>query len=70
MKLETIPAKAGIFLEAVSTPPVRVYAFFYTALGRSGPGRAAIKQFVGIRFSAVGGSGFGCQETEVLNPDT
>jgi hypothetical protein len=67
MKLETIPAKAGIFFRSGFNTPVRVYAFSYTALGRSGPGRAAIKQFVGIRFQV---SGFGCQETEVLNSDT
>lgn len=26
-------------------------------------------QLVGIKFSAAGGSGFGCQETEVLKPE-
>jgi len=42
----------------------------YTALGKSGPGRAAVAQFIGFRFSAAGGSGFGCREKEVLDPDT
>jgi hypothetical protein len=43
---------------------------FYTALGKSGPDGAEMALFVGFRFSAGGGSGFGCQGTAVLNPDT
>jgi hypothetical protein len=43
--------------------------FLYCAR-KSGPNGAAIAQFIGIRFSAGGGSGFGCQGTAVLNPDT
>jgi hypothetical protein len=26
--------------------------------------------FIGFRFSAAGGSGFGCQQNELLSPDT
>jgi hypothetical protein len=39
---------------------IRAYAFSYTAPGKSGPGEAARAQFVG----------FGCQGSDVLNPDT
>ena len=46
---------------------IRRYAFSYTTFGKSGPGRAAIAQFVGFRFQV---SGFGCQGTGVLSPDT
>jgi hypothetical protein len=38
-----------------------------TALGKSDPGEAAIALFVGFGCQV---SGFGCQEVEVLNPDT
>jgi len=41
-----------------------------TTLGRSGACGVAIAKFLGFRFSAVGGSGFGCQGTEVLSLDS
>jgi hypothetical protein len=38
-----------------------------TALGKGGPSGAALALFIGFRFQV---SGFGCQGTEVLDPDT
>ena len=35
----------------------------------SGSGRAAMVPLVGLRFSAAGGSGFGCQQDKVIGPD-
>jgi len=37
---------------------LRIYAFAKTEIGKSGPSGAAIAQFVGVRFSAEGGSAF------------
>jgi hypothetical protein len=46
---------------------LRYYTFSRTRLGKSGPSGAAMAQFIEFRFQV---SGFGCQGTEVLNPDT
>ena len=45
-------------------PDTKNIGFFKTALGKSGPGGATESQFVVLV------SGFGCQGTEVLYPDT
>jgi hypothetical protein len=39
-------------------------------IGISGLCGATMAKFIGFRFSASGGSGFGYQEKAVLNPDT
>ena len=47
--------------------PNKSYAFSYTAIGKSGLSGPAIAQFIGFGFQV---SGFGCQGTEVLSPET
>ena len=60
-------AKEILSLPDNSNQKIRIYAFSETVLGKSGPCEAALAQFIEFRCQV---SGFGCQETEVLNPDT
>ncbi|CAB1083015.1 hypothetical protein D1AOALGA4SA_10603 [Olavius algarvensis Delta 1 endosymbiont] len=49
-------------------PKMKTLCFYRDESRKKWSLRAKIAKFMDFRFSAEGGSGFGCQGTEVLNP--